>query len=119
MKCKITNLPLCRHLFSALILLAGLGSSVAIYLTAVNSSDYGLINDFENSKKYTHDLELYGGKANLLANDVVNWFDGLWHGKSLAFTVAFITIAISLGFFFAAPGLTPGDREENKRDGTA
>jgi hypothetical protein len=118
MKWKIANMLDCRYLLSALILLVGLGSSVAIYLTAENGSDYGLINDFENSKTYTHDLELYGGKANVLANELGNWFSGLWHGQSLAFTVAFITIVVSLGFFFAAPGLRPGDRGKIKRDGT-
>jgi hypothetical protein len=100
MKWEIRNLPTYRYLITAIILLVGLGSSILIYLTADIASDSALINDFENSKKYMHDLELYGGKANVLANEFINWFVGLWQGKSLAFTVACITIVTALGFYF-------------------
>jgi len=62
-------------------------------------------NAGENSKKYIHDLELYGGKAAVLADDLMRWFAGLWHGKSLAFTIACVTIFISLWVFFAAAHL--------------
>ena len=76
----------------------------------------------ENSKKYVHDLELYGGKANVLANEFMSWFVGLWHGKSLAFTVACITIFISLGFFLVArtspPHLEYDVHDENNRVGS-
>jgi hypothetical protein len=118
MKWKITNLLTHRYLITGIILLVGLGSSILIYLTADIASESGLVYDFENSKKYTHDLELYGGKANVLANELTNWFVGLWHGKSLAFTVACITIVIALGFFFIASGLRPDDPNENMRGGT-
>ncbi|MBF0505654.1 MAG: hypothetical protein HQL09_02360 [Nitrospirae bacterium] len=95
-----TNLQTRLYLISAVILLVGLGSAILIYLTADNSSDSDL--GLENSKMYMHNLELYGGKANVIANEFRNWFDGLWHGKSLAFTVAFVTVSLSFGFFFAA-----------------
>jgi hypothetical protein len=49
---------------------------------------------------YRDDLELYGGKTSVLLDDFARWFAGLWHGKSLAFTVACITIFMSFGFFF-------------------
>ena len=49
----------------------------------------------ENSKIYLHDLATYGGKAAVLANEFRYWLVGLWHGKALAFTIAFITILIS------------------------
>ena len=100
MKWKISNLQTRLHLVSAIILLVGLGSAILIYLTAKNASDSVL--GYENSKTYIHDLELYGGKANVLANEFMRWFVGLWHGKSLAFTAACITIFISLGFFLVA-----------------
>ena len=56
----------------------------------------------EDSKKYLRDLELYGGKANVLMDQFRRWFMGLWHGKSLAYTIAGITIFISLGTFYVA-----------------
>lgn len=119
MKWKITNLLKHRCIITAIILLVGLGSAILIYLTADNGPDSGLVNGLENSKKYIHDLELYGGKANVLANELTNWFAGLWHGTSLAFTVACITIVIALGYFFFASLLGSDARDENKRDGTA
>jgi hypothetical protein len=54
-----------------------------------------------------YDLELYGGKAAVLADEFTRWFAGLWHGKSLACMGACIAIFISLGAFFAAANLSP------------
>ena len=125
MKRKITNLQSRLYLITAIILLAGLGSSVLIYLTAENDSGSVLGYEIaggnaypikpEDSKKYIHDLELYGGKENVLANELMRWFVGLWHGKSLAFTVACITIFISFGVFFVARHLL-SDLQHNARD---
>jgi hypothetical protein len=76
----------------------------------------------EDSKKYLRDMELYGGKANVLTDEFRRWFIGLWHGESLAFTVACITIVISLGVFFVAhhmpSGLEADARDEDNRGGT-
>jgi len=113
MKWKITNLSQ-RNLITAVILLVGQGSAILIYLAADNASDIDLANDLETSKKYMHDLELYGGKANVLAYELRNWFVGLWHGKSLAFMVACITILIALGYFF----LSSDGRGETKHGGS-
>jgi hypothetical protein len=123
-KWKTTNLQTRLYLISAIILLVGLSSSIWLYLTAENSKNvFGyeiaggnayLITP-ENSKKYIHDLNLYGGKAAVLADEFNRWFVGLWHGKSLAFTVAFITIFIALGFFFVAR-TSPSDLESDAHD---
>jgi len=112
MKCKTMNLQTRLYIISAIILLVGLSGSIWIYLAAENDSKrvlgYEIVggNAYlitpDNSKEYVHDLELYGGKANVLANEFMRWFVGLWHGKTLAFTVACITIFISLGIFFFA-----------------
>ncbi len=102
MKWNITNPQTRLYLIAAIILLVGLGSAVSIYLTAEDASNNTLVNNYENSKIYRHDLELYGGKANVLADEFSRWFAGLWHGKSLAFTIACITVCISFGFFFVA-----------------
>ncbi len=100
------------YLIAAFTLLLGLSGAVLIYMAAGNEpSDvlgYESVGGHvypimpEDSKMYRHDLELYGGKANVLADDLRRWFDGLWHGKSLAFTVACFSILISLGFLAAA-----------------
>ena len=128
MRWKIKNLHAFFNLISVIILLVGLGSAVYIYQTAeddlssalgyevVGGSAYPIMP--QDSKMYRHDLELYGGKANVLANELTNWFAGLWHGTSLAFTVACITIVIALGFLFFASALKADDQGENKRDRT-
>jgi hypothetical protein len=62
MKWNTTTLQTRLYLIAAIILLVGLGSAVGIYRTAENASDSALIHDFETSKRYIHDLELYGGR---------------------------------------------------------
>ena len=132
MKWKILDLHTCLNLIGALILLVGLGSAILIYRTAANDSKNVLGYEEgdgsvypvapEDSKKYLRDLELYGGKANVLADDVRRWVFGLWHGESLAFTVACLTILISFGVFYAAhhlpSSLESDNRRENNRDRT-
>ena len=110
MKWKITNLQTRLYLIATVILLVGLSSALPIYFSAENASGSILIHEFENSKMYTHNLELYGGKLNVFADDFMRWFVGLWYGKSLAFTVVCISIFVSLGFFFVAYNL-PSDSE--------
>ena len=102
-------------LISVIILLVGLGSATWIYQGAENTpyGALGYLNEGgilfpvmpEDSKQYLRSMELYGGKANVLADQFRRWFVGLWHGKSLAFTVACIAILISFGFFFTAKQL--------------
>ncbi len=112
MKWRTVNLRAFLYFVSGIILLAGLGSSVLIYESSRNrlasvlgyedagGSVYPILP--EDSKQYLRGLELYGGTANVLADELRRWFAGLWHGKSLAFTVACITILISSGVFYTA-----------------
>jgi hypothetical protein len=89
------------------ILLVGFAAAVVIYLTAQPPSANPLGYDPLDTKKYLHDLEVYGGKANLLAVEFREWFDSLWHGRSLAYTVAVITVLATLVFRFFARPLPP------------
>lgn len=125
MKCKGANLQRCLYIISVAILLVGLSSAVYLYLAAMNGSNadsgYEVVGGFiypadGNSRKYTHDLQLYGGKAALLADDFMRWFDGLWHGKSLAFTVAVITIFLSFSFFLVARLVPPRPESDSHRE---
>jgi hypothetical protein len=126
-------LPTWLNIISVVILLVGLGSAVLIYQRAANDSTSVLgyqeeggsvypVNP-QDSKMFLRDLELYGGKANVLAYQLRSWFVGLWHGKPLAFTIACITIVVSYGFFYAAghlrSRLKSDVRNQNNRDGTA
>ena len=90
------------YLITAIVLLVGMGGAVLIYLTPENGSDSVLIRQFEQSKQYRHDLEVIGGKGNVIADEFCRWFEGLWHGRSLALIVACISILIACGLFFVA-----------------
>jgi hypothetical protein len=83
------------------ILTAGLAGAIGIYLSAAPPTE-DVLGDFEQSKQYQHALELYGGKANVLAVKVTRWFDSLWHGTRLAYTVACATVLLAGAFWFAA-----------------
>lgn len=93
-----------HHRITLLILLIGLGIAALIYFTAAEP-ERDVFYDYQHSKKYKHELELYGGKANVLANDFATWFGSLWQGRSLAFTVAALTIITAGGYYFIASGL--------------
>ena len=125
MKWHQTNLQTRLYLISAVIILAGLISSVGIYLAAGDDRESALGYEIiggnaylvtpENSRKYVHDLKLIGGNAAVFADEFSRWFFGLWHGKTLALTIACIAVVISLGFFLAAR-TTPPDAQSGARD---
>lgn len=112
MKWKIINQQTRLYFSGAIILLIGLGSSIIIYLSAENISDSVFDNDVADAMKYLHDLELYRGKANVLAEVFMKWFKGLWHGESLAYMIGCIAICLSFGLFFIAY-LSPSDLESD------
>jgi len=109
---EIADLRESLILIGVIIMLVGFGSAILIYQRAGNDSDnvlgYEIIGGVaysirpEDSKIYRRNLGLYGGTTALVVDDFSRWFAGLWHGKSLAFTVVGISIFMSLMFFFAA-----------------
>jgi hypothetical protein len=131
---KIESIRLRKFLYlsSAVILLVGLSSSIWIYTASRNDvasdSSYEFIGGFAYpsgggyTKKYVHDLQLYGGNAAVLADEFMRWFNGLWHGESLAYTIGFITAALSLVLFLIARSTpsgiagNPPDRAGRDRD---
>ena len=50
-------------------------------------------------------MELYGGKANVLAADLMRWLGSLWHGRRLALTVACATVVVAGGVWLLADPL--------------
>jgi hypothetical protein len=92
------------------ILALGFAAAIVIYLIAQPPPENPLGYDPMDTKKYLHDLEVYGGRANVVAAEFMDWFSSLWHGQRLAFTVAAITLMTTWVFrFFAAP--MPEDAE--------
>lgn len=100
------------YICSICILLVGWTISALIYITASGPSDLTMVDEFQNSKIYTHNLELYGGKMNVLTDQFFRWFGGLWHGQSLGVTLASITFVVSLAFTFVAYHLPSGSKSD-------
>lgn len=97
---------------SVLILLIGFSASIAIYLGAAPERPNPL-GDLLDSKKNLRQLEVIGGQADVLAVSFMEWFKGLWHGRSLAFTVAALSLLLALAFwlFSAFPLPKEDDRD--------
>jgi|ERR1700674_784933 len=107
MSWKPTDRSTTLRVISAAILTVGLLSAIVIYWNAAPAPEIPLGADLEESKQYLRQLELYGGKANVLGAELRAWFDDLWHGRSLAFTVGFIALLLAAGFRVAAIPLPP------------
>jgi hypothetical protein len=103
----------------AVILSAGLLVAALVYATTApddpNDPASILVMPRE-TKSYEYQMEVIGGKSNVLAAEFREWFDGLWHGRRLALTLAVLSIGASLGCFFVAhlttepPPDIPADR---------
>jgi hypothetical protein len=97
-----------------LILLAGLGSSVFVWLAQDRidrqERKQGVADmaaaplEPDDSRLYTHDMELYYGQSGLLVDKWRRWFEGLARGKSLAKTIAVLSLAAGGGCFLMAKG---------------
>ena len=106
---KIADHRVFLSLIGLIILLGGLDGAILIYRSAGNNSTNDLIYEEkggtvyprkpEDSKKYFRDLELYGGRANVLVTEFRHWSVGLWQGKSVAFIIAFLAVFSSLRLF--------------------
>ena len=90
-----------RHI-AVMILALGLGGALTIYLTVGPMPADPLGYNLLDSKKSLRELELYGGKANVLSVEFQQWFSGLWHGRTLAATVAVLTVLLAFAFWFVA-----------------
>ena len=90
------------QMIAVAILIAGLITAIGIYVSTAGSTDDMVAYEIEHSKQYQRTLELYGGKANVVAVEITQWFDSLWHGTRLAYTVACATVLLAVGFWLAA-----------------
>jgi len=98
-----------RYPLACAILIGGLTLALTVYLTAPEDSGSELVAAFQGSKAFRHELEAYGGKASVLANEFTHWFDSLWHGKSLAFSIAAIAVLLAGALLLVTQRL-PEDR---------
>lgn len=109
---KHSTIQVRLYLIGAAILLAGLSCAAFFYQTAAeDTSDvisYVFVDGHEyavraqDSKRYLNELARIGGKSAIVADEINRWFDSLWQGKRLAYTLAFLSIGAAVGCFWAA-----------------
>ena len=105
------------------ILLLGLIAAATLYAMAGEGPDnptgYEVVDAMVHpvtsgdSKRYRHELERYGGKMAILTDEFGTWFSGLWHGRSLAYTIGVISVALS-GVIFLVAGQLGSGRSRNE-----
>ncbi len=92
------------RLVTRAILAVGFTAAIAIWFVASARPENPLGYDPLENKRYIHDLEVYGGTANVLATEFREWLAGLWYGKNLAYTIAALTmITVGVVRFLAIP----------------
>jgi hypothetical protein len=99
-----TRLARIRQITAGLLAL-GLGGAGLAYLLAAPGGANPLGFEPEDSKKYLRDMEVFGGKVNVLAAQIRGAWSGLWQGRNLAFTLAGLTFLLALAFWFIATRL--------------
>jgi hypothetical protein len=124
MKWKITDPQISLNLISFIILVVGLGSALLIYHIAGDNSDsvlgYEIVGGSaypirpEDSRLHLRNLQLSGGKMSILTDELNRWFVGLWQGKSLAFTISYITLFVFFVVFYFANHFQFRDKGNNR-----
>ena len=114
------------QLCGAAVLVLGLIAAAVIYATAGDDSDgaigYEVVNGVVSpvasgeTKRYRHDLERYGGKMAVVTDEFANWFSTLWHGRSLAITVALLCVVLSAAIFLLAHHLATNQMPDDDHD---
>ena len=111
------------YLTGIAVLALGLASAALIYLTAAevppDAVGYivveGVVQPIApgESKTYVRELERFGGKQAVLFDEFGRWFAGLWRGKALAVTIAWISVLVSLGVLLFARDMPnhPGSQD--------
>jgi hypothetical protein len=111
---------------SAAVAVVGLLSALLIYVRAGDDTESDADSQvvvvdgktcripLASTKTYRRDLERMGGGAAVMADDLNRWFAGLWRGRSLGITVAWITAFVSLGLFLFARNMIPAEDSDGR-----
>jgi hypothetical protein len=97
-------------LLALIVLIGGLSSAASIWLAqdridrqsrAEGANTTGPLSP-EDSRRYTHDVEMYYGETGLLMDKWKRWLEKMTQGKPLATTIAVVSLALAVGLFYAA-----------------
>jgi hypothetical protein len=107
------------NLLSVMILAGGLGWAGSIWLAqdridrqtkAAMMAGYTEPLSADDSRRYSHDVEVYYGKSGLLLDKWTRRLEALTHGKGLAEVIAVVSVAVAGGLFFVAARFSYGRR---------
>jgi hypothetical protein len=102
-----------RRFAIAGILAVGWTVAAAVYATASPAQEDPDVYDMQHSKRYERQVEMLGGKATVMANEMTEWFAGIWQGTRLAYTIAVLTIAVACAYYLWDRALrSPRDRAD-------
>jgi hypothetical protein len=85
-----------RRLLPAIVLAGGWAAAVAVFLLAAPVQEDADVYDLTHSRRYERQLQVIGGKAAVMGNEINDWLASLWHGKRLAYTIAAGTAVVAL-----------------------
>ena len=88
------------QLGALVVLVLGLAGALGMYLAADDAPASAALAEMHGSKPYVHQLERFGGKAAVMFDQFNRWFAGLWEGRQLGVTVAWITIVVAAAAMF-------------------
>ena len=86
-------------------------ATAAVVYVLADDEELDAAAEIANARMYQHNLEVIGGKFAVYLDEFNRWFAGLWHGKTLAYTISVLAIALALLCFWI------GDVMSRQRDG--
>ena len=90
------------YYWGVFILVVGLATAALVYAFAREDPDLEAQREIASGRAYQHNVELMGGKFALLSTEFDQWFASLWRGRSLAYTVGVLSVAIAGACFLIA-----------------
>ena len=87
------------------MLVLGVGAGLLIYFLADEDSANLAMEEMLRSKRYVRELQRFGGKASVVFDDFMRWFDARWHGKALGVSLGWISAGVSgVLYWFSSRG---------------
>jgi len=114
------------HWLGVIILVGGLLASTTVYLRTTPEDDGDgdeggniTVVRSEDSKRYERQMEAISGKTGVLAAEFMDWLEGRWQGRNLAYTLVVLSVGGSLTCLFLAHFqiLEPPDELTDRKDG--
>ena len=91
--------PLTRcSLVASSILAVGWSAALGVYVSTRPALENDEALDVQHSKAYLRDLERIGGWAAAFTRELNEWVAGLWHGRSLAYTIGCLTAVVACAY---------------------